>query len=379
MMVRFGIDRVGQYKELLEGRVALITAPSGRTADNRSSIDRLKEVCDLQLLLAPEHGVRGDKGAGELFEDCVDAPSGLPMMSLYRKGSKGLSQEALERFDTLVYDIQDVGCRYYTFISTLKNAMEDCAKANKRLVVLDRGNPLGGLVEGTTLQAECRSFVGCWEMPQRYGLTCGEFARMVNGEEHIGCDLHVVPCEGLTREMTFSDWGRLWVMPSLAMPRFETALLYPGTCLLEGTNWSEGRGTADPFAIVGAPGVDADRFSEAFNRLDLPGVVSTPVYFVPVSSKHKGATCGGVHLHVTDGKALRPVELGYRLLELAKTLFPETFALLPPYSEGGKPFMALLAGNRALEDADWTAEGILSGQARDCAAFAEKAEPYRLY
>ncbi|MBP3588439.1 MAG: DUF1343 domain-containing protein [Clostridia bacterium] len=364
---------------MLKGRVALITAPSGRTADNRSSIDRLKEVCDLRLLLAPEHGVRGDKGAGELLEDCIDQPSGLPIMSLYRKGSKGLSPEALERFDTLVYDIQDVGCRYYTFISTLKNAMEDCARANKRMVVLDRGNPLGGRVEGTTLLPACRSFVGCWEMPQRYGLTCGEFARMVNAEDSIGCDLYVVPCEGLTRSMTFSDWGRLWVMPSLAMPRFETALLYPGTCLFEGTNWSEGRGTADPFAVIGAPGVDADRLSEAFNKLKPEGVVSTPVYFVPSASKHKGVTCGGVHLHITDEEALRPVELGYRLLDLARTLFPETFEILPPYSEGGKPFISLLAGNRGLECDSWSVEEMLQRQEQDCAAFREKTEKYRLY
>ena len=378
-MVQFGIDRVGAFAHLLEGRVALITSPSGRTADNRSSIDRLKEVCDLQLLLAPEHGVRGDKGAGELFEDCIDGPSGLPMMSLYRKGSKGLSEEALARFDTLVYDIQDVGCRYYTFISALKNAMADCAKAGKRLVVLDRPNPLGGKVEGTTLLPHCRSFVGCWEMPQRYGLTCGEFARMVNAEAHIGCDLQVVPCQGLTRDMLFSDWGRIWVMPSLGIPRFETALLYPGTCLFEGTCWSEGRGTADPFAIVGAPGVDAEAFSDAFNGLGLEGVVSTPVYFVPNASKHRGVTCGGVHLHITDGDALRPVELGYRLLELAKTLFPHTFGILPPVGEGGKPFISLLAGNRGLEGCDWSADGMLQSQDSDCGDFCAMAEQYRLY
>ena len=378
-MVQFGIDRVADYRHLLAGRVALITAPSGRTADNRSSIDRLREVCDLVLLLAPEHGVRGDKDAGELFDDCIDGPSGLPMMSLYRKGSKGLSPQALERFDTLVYDIQDVGCRYYTFISTLKNAMEDCARANKPLVVLDRGNPLGGKVEGTTLHTECRSFVGCWELPQRYGLTCGEFARMVNAEEHIGCDLHVVPCSGLTRNLTFADWGRLWVMPSLAMPRFETALLYPGTCLFEGTCWSEGRGTADPFAIIGAPRVDADRLSDAFNGLGLAGVVSTPIYFVPNASKHQGKTCGGLHLHVTDANALRPVELGYRLLELARDLFPETFAFLPPYTEGGKPFVSLLAGNRELETSGWRADQVLGQQDSDCETFRKKAEPYRLY
>ena len=360
-MIRFGIDRIAEYKELLQGRVALITAPSGRTADNRSSIDR------------------GDKGAGELFDDCIDAPSGLPMMSLYRKGSKGLSDGIMAKFDTLVYDIQDVGCRYYTFISTLKNAMEDCARAGKRLVVLDRGNPLGGLVEGTTLLSKCRSFVGCWEMPQRYGLTCGEFARMVNEEENIGCDLHVVPCQGLTRSMTFSDWGRLWVMPSLAMPRYETALLYPGTCLFEGTNWSEGRGTADPFAIVGAPGVDADRLSDAFNKLGLEGVAATPVYFVPTASKHKGVTCGGVHLHVTDEHALRPVELGFRLLELARDLFPETFEILPPYQEGGKHFISLLVGHEGLTYGSWSAGNLLQNQETDCDAFRKKAEKYRLY
>ena len=378
-MIRFGIDRVAEYRHLFSGRVALITAPSGRTADNRSSIDRLREVCDLVLLLAPEHGVRGDKDAGELFDDCMDAPSGLPMISLYRKGGKGLSAEALARFDTLVYDIQDVGCRYYTFISTLKNAMADCARAGKRLVVLDRGNPLGGSVEGTTLQTPYRSFVGCWELPQRYGLTCGEFARMVNAEEGIGCDLHVIPCAGLTRAMTFSDWGRLWVMPSLAMPRFETALLYPGTCLFEGTNWSEGRGTADPFAIIGAPQVDADKLSDAFNRLGLAGVVSTPIYFVPNASKHRGKTCGGVHLHITDEKALRPVELGFRLLVLARDLFPETFEILPPYTDGGKHFLSLLAGNEGFLCDNRTADDLLKDQTGDCDAFRKRSEPYRLY
>ncbi len=372
-MVLFGIDRVADHLHLLTGRVALITTPSGRTADNRSTIDRLREVCDLQLLLAPEHGVRGDKGAGELFDDCIDEPSGLPMMSLYRKGSKGLCADALARFDTLVYDIQDVGCRYYTFISTLKNVMADCAKAGKRLVVLDRGNPLGGRVEGTFLRPENSSFVGCWPMPQRYGLTCGEFARMIHGEELPGCDLQVVPCAGLTRKMTWRDWDRLWIMPSLAMPRFETALLYPGTCLFEGTCWSEGRGTADPFAIVGAPGVDAEKLTSAFNGLGLPGVTATPMYFVPSASKHAGVTCGGIQLHITDEKALRPVELGFHLLDLAQTLFPETFRVLDPYTPGGKPFLELLLGDR------WDKDALLARMEQDAQAFAKIAESYRLY
>ena len=378
-MILFGIDRVAEYRELLAGRVALITAPSGRTADNRSSIDRLREVCDLRLLLAPEHGVRGDKGAGELFDDCVDGPSGLPMMSLYRREGKGLSFQALDRFDTLVYDIQDVGCRYYTFISTLRNAMAGCAGAGKRLVVLDRGNPLGGTVEGTLLQREYRSFVGCWEMPQRYGLTCGEFARMINGEERLGCDLQVVPCAGLTRSMMFSDWGRVWVMPSLAMPRFETALLYPGTCMLEGVNCSEGRGTADPFAILGAPYIDAETLTARFNAMKLPGVIATPLYFTPSASKYAGEMCGGMHLHVTDAHRVQPVALGMQLLALIRELYPKHFSLLPPLREGDMPFLSKLAGHRLFENADWPVEDWLACAEREAAAFAARKQAYHLY
>ena len=179
--------------------------------------------------------------------------------------------------------------------------------------------------------------------------------------------------------MMFYDWGRVWVMPSLAMPRFETALLYPGTCLFEGTSWSEGRGTADPFAMVGAPGVDAEGLSRAFNALGLPGVESTPVYFVPTASKHRGEVCGGVHLHVTDGRRIRPVELGFRLVELARTAFPGTFSVLPPQTAGGTCFLSLLAGRRDLEEPDWSADTLLRNQAADCAAFREQAEQYRLY
>ncbi|MBQ1705818.1 MAG: DUF1343 domain-containing protein [Clostridia bacterium] len=378
-MVRFGIDRIHEERELLQGRAALITAPSGRTADNRSSVERLREVCDLRLLLAPEHGVRGDKAAGESFENGIDGPSGLPVMSLYSAGSKRLPRTAMELFDTLVYDIQDVGCRHYTFISTLKNALEDCAAAGKRVVVLDRPDPLGDRVEGTVLRAETASFVGCYDIPARYGLTCGEFARMVNGEQKLGCDLHVVRCEGLRRGMDFYDWGRVWVMPSLAMPRFETALLYPATCLLEGTNLSEGRGTADPFGIVGAPYIRAEELARQIEALGEPGVAATPVWFTPAASKHKGVLCGGVQLHVTDRKALRPVYLGIRLIKLLTEHYPEEFRLLSP-SEGDElPFISRLAGHRLFETADWSPEELIRQGERESAAFARRCEPWRLY
>lgn len=378
-MVQFGADRTAEFAHFFTGRVALLTGPSGRTRSNQSTIQVLKDRCDLQLLLAPEHGVRGDKAAGAFFADEIDPESGLPVCSLYTKESKRLSSQLLERFDTLVYDIADVGCRYYTFISTLYGCITDCAAAGKRLVVLDRPNPLGDRVEGGLLQEEVSSFVGCYPIPVCYGLTCGELARMMNEEQHLGCDLKIVPCANLTREMTFRDWNHYWVMPSLGIPRFETALLYPGTCLIEGTCLSEGRGTADPFAIIGAPFIEADRFSRSMNHLNLPGVVTTPVYFTPTTSKHQGQLCGGIHLHITDEKQLRPVELGVRLLDLLRRCYPDDFRLLPPFREGGKPFLSLLAGHRAFEDPQWDAEEILNRYSRECEDFRLRKAPYELY
>lgn len=378
-MLLFGADRIAEYRHFFTGRVALLTGPSGRTRDNRSTIDELKELCDLQLLLAPEHGVRGDKAAGTLFTDQIDEESGLIVRSLYTKESKRLSGENLSRFDTLVYDIADVGCRYYTFISTLRYCIEDCAAAGKRLVVLDRPNPLGDRVEGGLLDMECSSFVGSYPLPVCYGLTCGELAMMMNTELQAGCDLKIVPCAGLTRNMTFRDWDHYWVMPSLGIPRFETALLYPGACLIEGTTLSEGRGTADPFAIIGAPYIRAEEFCRAFNDLGCPGVTATPVYFTPTTSKHQGTLCGGIHLHIVNEKLLKPVELGVKLLDLLRRMYPADFRLLPPFREGGKPFLSLLAGHREFENPHWDLNVILTRYEEESEAFRLRKAPYEIY
>lgn len=378
-MVLYGADRVQVYRDVFEGRVALLTGPSGRTSDNRPTIDVLKECCNLQLLLAPEHGVRGDKAAGALFEDEIDRESGLTVRSLYTKTSKRLSQETLSLFDTLVYDMADVGCRYYTFLTTLRYCIEDCTAAGKRLVVLDRPNPLGDRVEGGLLQPEVMSFVGGYQMPVCYGLTCGELAVMMNEELNCGCDLQVVPCGGLTRQMTFRDWGHCWVMPSVGIPRFETALLYPGTCLIEGTNLSEGRGTADPFGILGAPFIQAEAFCQAFGALGLPGVEATPVYFTPTTSKHQGVLCGGIQLHIMDEKALRPVELGVRLLDLLRRMYPDDFAFLPPVRQDGKRFISLLAGHREFEAPNWNADTILARYEAESRAFQTRKKRYERY
>lgn len=378
-MVLYGADRAQEYRNVFEGRVALLTGPSGRTSDNRPTIDVLKECCNLQLLLAPEHGVRGDKAAGALFEDEIDRESGLTVRSLYTKTSKRLSQETLSLFDTLVYDMADVGCRYYTFLTTLRYCIEDCAAAGKRLVVLDRPNPLGDRVEGGLLQPEVMSFVGGYQMPVCYGLTCGELAVMMNEELNCHCDLQIVPCGGLTRQMTFRDWGHCWVMPSVGIPRFETALLYPGTCLIEGTNLSEGRGTADPFGILGAPFIQAEEFARRFRAMKLPGVEATPVYFTPTASKHQGVLCGGIQLHIMDEKALRPVELGVRLLDLLRQMYPEDFAFLPPVRPDGKIFLSLLAGHREFENPNWNADTILARYETESRAFQTRKKHYERY
>ncbi len=378
-MVLFGADRVSQFPQMLSGRVALLTAPSGRTAGNRSTIDVLKDCCDLRLLLAPEHGVRGDKAAGALFCDERDVESGLPVRSLYSQNSKRLSPETLAQFDTLVYDIADVGCRYYTFISSLRYCIEDCAAAHKTLTILDRPNPLGERVEGGLLQKDVSSFVGCWPLPVCYGLTCGELAMLLNEELHAGCRLNIIPCQGLTRNMTFRDWNLPWVMPSLGIPRFETALLYPGTCLIEGTNCSEGRGTADPFAIIGAPFIRAEEFCQAFNDMNLSGVVATPVYFTPTASKHQGTLCGGIHLHILEEQALEPVTLGIKLIDLLRRCYPDDFRFLDPVRDGGKPFISLLAGNREFENPNWDADAMLQRCKTESEAFRLRKKPYEIY
>ena len=378
-MLLFGADRIGEFSGLLAGRVALLTCPAGRTISNRSTIEVLKDHCDLQLLLAPEHGVRGDKSAGVLFADEKDPETGLSVCSLYSSDSKRLSREVLQRFDTLVYDLADVGCRYYTFVSTLRYCLEDSAAAGKRLVVLDRPNPLGDRVEGGVLQNPTLSFVGAYPMPVCYGLTCGELAGMMNQELGLGCDLHVIPCAGLTREMTFRDWKHYWTMTSQNIPRYETALLYPGTCLIEGTNLSEGRGTADPFAIIGAPFIRAEAFCKAFQDLGCAGVAATPVYFVPTTSKHQGQVCGGIHLHITDEEKLEPTALGVRLLDLLRRMYPEDFRLLEPDGEWEMPFVSLLAGHREFEAPDWDTEKILGRCARESRAFRLRKAPYEIY
>lgn len=379
-MIRNGIDNIAAYDSLFRGkRIGLITSPTGLTHDFTTTIQILHERYGLAALFSPEHGVRGDQAAGALVDTYADPATGVPVYSLYRKDSKRLAPEMLDAVDLVVYDIQDVGVRYYTFIYTMLYALEDCAKAGKPFVVLDRINPLDGeTVEGNVLKPGYESFVGGYPLCVRYGLTAGEVAVMANDEMGWQADLHVVRCEGWERGMLFSDTGRLWVPPSLGIPRFETALLYPGTCLFEGTNLSEGRGTALPFETIGAPFVDAQALADEMNAKQLPGVRFRPVYFKPTASKHQGELCGGVQLHVTDARALRPFETGVTLLYTVKTMFAE-FEFLPPLKEGSRPFIDLLGGDKLFRADPVDVPELLARCREESDAFAERKRPYHLY
>ena len=285
----------------------------------------------------------------------------------------------LRKVDAVVYDIQDVGTRYYTFVSTLLCALEDCAAAGKALIVLDRPNPLGGeVMEGNIVRADFRSFVGAYPMCMRYGLTAGEVARMANDRLWLNCDLHVVPCAGWRREMQFPDYDSVWVPPSPNIPRFETALLYPGTCLFEGTNYSEGRGTASPLETIGAPSVKASVLAREMNRKHLPGVWFRPVFFTPTASKHQGVACQGVQIHVADRHTIRPVDVGISLLWECRKEDPE-FAFLPASGEKALRSIDRLGGDRIIGDQSMTSDELLASYREESLAFRKQAQEYLIY
>jgi uncharacterized protein YbbC (DUF1343 family) len=323
--VRCGIDvLIARRFDVLEGRrVGLITNHTGRAADGRSTIDVLHQAPGVQLaaLFSPEHGIRGlvDR---EVADD-RDEKTGLPIFSLYGKTRKP-TPESLQGLDVLVYDIQDIGTRFYTYISTLGLALEAAAEAKLPVVVLDRPNPVGGeVVDGPVADPGTSSFVAYHPIPVRHGMTVGELARLFNEERRIGADLTVIPCENWRRGDLYDATGLLWVNPSPNMRSLTEALLYPGVGLLETTNLATGRGTDTPFERVGAPYIDPVRFAEALNRLNLPGVRFLPIRFTPRERQFAHEECGGVFIAITDWSRLNPLEVGLALAVVLRSLYPD--------------------------------------------------------
>lgn len=338
----------------------------------------------LVRLFAPEHGLWGAAQDHAAIAGTRDPVTGLPVLSLY--GTRRAPTPAMLRgLDLLVVDLQDVGARYYTFVWTMALAMQACARAGVEVMVLDRPNPLGGdEVEGNIPDPAFASFVGLYPLPARHGMTIGELAGYLDAEHRLGCRLTVVPMRGWRRRMTWEDAELPWVAPSPNMPTPDTARVYPGGCLIEGTNLSEGRGTTRPFEWVGAPYLDAHAYARALNRLRLPGAHFRPARFLPTFHKWAGRLCGGVQVHVTDRARFKPFLTGLALVAAARRLAPGAFRWRrPPYEFERRrlPFDILCgtdAIRRALERGTPLAR-LEAGWARPLAAWRRRRAPWLLY
>jgi uncharacterized protein YbbC (DUF1343 family)/CubicO group peptidase (beta-lactamase class C family) len=328
--VKNGIDvlKRDNFALLKDKRVGLITNHTGRDRDGNSTIDLLHNAPGVKLvaLFSPEHGIRGALDQPNI-SNSADEKTGLPIYSLYGD-AKAPTDEALKNIDTLVFDIQDVGARFYTYISTLGLALEAAAKNKKSFVVLDRVNPINGQnVEGPLADPDKLSFIAHHPIPIRHGMTVGELAQLFNKERNINADLHVVRVEDWRRSQWFDSTGLVWINPSPNMRSLTEASLYPGVCLLETTNVSVGRGTDTPFEVIGAPWIDGRKLAEALNSAKLPGVRFTPIRFTPKSSVHKDVECGGVNLIITNRDLLEPVITGLEMAAQLKKLFPKDFLI----------------------------------------------------
>lgn len=382
-MVALGIEvLLSQQQDLLRSkRVGLV---SNYTATN----SRFQPVIDLLLdgdswrlvkLFGPEHGVKNAAKEGEHVASEMDDHSGLPVYSLYGELHKP-TPEMLTGLDVMVIDLPDIGTRYYTNMNTLAYCLEACASVGIPVIVADRPNPIGGVVrEGNLPDPAFYSFVGMYPIPNRHGLTLGELAQLHNDGLNSRADLMVVRAEGWSRQQMLPDTGLPFVPSSPNTNSLEMCLLYPGTCLFEGTNLSVGRGTAHPFTVIGAPYVDGHQWAQVFNEAELPGVRARPLYFIPSYSTHQGELCGGVQLHVTDRHVLQSVRIGLVLLQTAFSLFKE-FELLPP--QGGGPwFLDLLAGTDRLRHlvSQGNAEAYLGDSRSAVEQFTHTVQPYLLY
>lgn len=320
-----------EEKNVLSGKkVGLITNPTGIDSKLTSIVDLLHDDPDINLtaLFGPEHGVRGDAQAGASVEYYIDEKTGLPVYSLYGKTKKP-TPEMLKDVEVLVFDIQDVGTRYYTYIYTMAYAMEAAKENDIPFIVLDRPNPQGGeSVDGPVLEPEFSSFVGLYPIPLKHGMTVGELATLFNKEFKIGADLKVIKMKGWKRDIDYDDTGLPFVLPSPNMPTVSTTFVYPATGLIEGTNVSEGRGTTKPFELIGAPYINGDELAGKLNALRLPGVKFRAASFTPTFSKHAGKLSHGVEIYITDREEFKAVPTGLHIIKTIQDLYPGDFEFL---------------------------------------------------
>ncbi len=384
-----GLERLlTERTDLLRGaRVGLLCNQASVDHELRHAADLFhgQGICQLTALFGPQHGIRGEVQDNMIeTPHAFDAETGVPVYSLYSE-TREPTEEMLRDVDVLVVDLQDVGCRIYTFIYTLANCMRAARKYGKKVVVCDRPNPINGEdVAGTVLEPEYASFVGQFPLATRHGMTVCELAEMFRGEWGLNCELELVLMAGWAREQWFTDTDAPWVLPSPNMPTPDTAAVFPGTVHLEGTQMSEGRGTTRPFELIGAPYIDAARYARALAAYGLPGVYFRPNNFQPTFQKHAGRICGGVQIHVTDRARFEPVTAGAACVRTAYELYPEQFLWKEPpyeYVYDKNPF-DVIAGTASLRESierGETLERITSAWQEPLAEFEAKRSRYLRY
>ncbi|NOZ61442.1 MAG: DUF1343 domain-containing protein [Calditrichaeota bacterium] len=389
--VTLGLDELmGEQFDLIKGkRVGVITNQTGVDSQNRHIADLLSETPEVELvaLFGPEHGIRGDVEGGYQVENNKDTKTGVPIFSIYGKTKKP-TPEMLAGLEALIFDIQDVGTRFYTFISTMSLCMEAAAEQGIPFIVLDRPNPIGGVfVEGPVLDPEFKSFVGIHPIALRHGMTVGELAKMFNGEgwlkDGVRADLHVVKMRNWRRDSYFSELNLKWIKPSPNMPSPMTALLYPGMGLLESCNVSEGRGTTRPFEKIGAPWIDHVRLKSLLDSAAVPGIEIDTVSFIPqdmpgaaMNPEYEDELCRGLFLHVTDPHRFPAVEFGLRTICAIKRLHPKEFHWNSPRSP------LIMFGDRATVEAidrGETPEKIMESWQEKLTGFLKIRKKYLIY
>jgi uncharacterized protein YbbC (DUF1343 family) len=385
--VRLGSDLLLASTRLRGARVAVVCNHASVDRGFLHIVDRLGDAdgTTLAAIFGPQHGFRSDVQDNMIETPHRDDPSRrVPIYSLYSE-TREPTAEMLRGIDVMVIDLQDIGARIYTYIYTMANCLRACGRHGVPVIVCDRPNPINGVdVEGALLRGGFESFVGLFPIPMRHGMTIGELAQLFNDRFNLGATLEVVKMEGWRREM-YADAADLpWVMPSPNMPTLETAVVYPGTVLFEGTMLSEGRGTTRPFELVGAPWIEAERFAREMNALQLPGAFFRPAVFEPTFQKHAKQSCGGCQIHVTDRAAFKPVLTGAALIQMFRTQDPQKFAWRqPPYEyEHEKLPIDILAGSDELRqqiESGVAPQRIAERWRADEEEFRRLRAPYLLY
>lgn len=368
-------------------RVGLICNQASVDHGFRHAADLLYERAEVNLraLFGPQHGIRGDVQDNMIETDhAVDPATGLPIYSLYSE-TREPTEAMLKDVDVLVFDMQDVGCRIYTFAYTMANSMVAAKRFGKKVIVCDRPNPINGRdVAGNVLESEQASFVGLFPMPTRHGMTLGELAQLFNDKFGIACDLSVIPMEGWDRDCWLDETDTPWVLPSPNIPTPDSATVFPGTVHFEGTQISEGRGTTRPFELIGAPYIEPEKYAQRLNELNFAGVYFRSCVFRPTFQKHGGVSCGGVQIHVIDRSIFEPVSAGVAMVKVAYELYPEEFRWKEPpyeYVYDRNPFDVIAGTSRIREviESGGTIEDLWSWWAPNLEEFKKLRETYLIY